>query len=184
MDPTLKDEQGWPALKTIGADEKEFVANGTTYRIAQSLSYDRWKDMQLLEVELGYGASVAELNKGLGEAFDLLNKQKFAEAAVRISALRTGLAALSDDRIPTILQLCCLFVNRKDEDIRTITPELIRSKVDDWRAEGIDIVNFFTWALAVLPGFMRAYADATKPSSLIEKKQSEGRTEPISSELN
>ena len=67
-------------LTSIEITDTEFTANGKLYFIEPELSAERFRKMQELEIELGYGASYQQLFKGLQKSYDLLNEMKNADA--------------------------------------------------------------------------------------------------------
>lgn len=154
---------------------KEFTANGKTYRIESSLSFDRWRDMQRIEAELSFASTMEQQREGIKRIYQALNaKEGLADAAVIAKNMLIGAASIDEKWIPTILKLCALFVNEVDEDRRTITQAQIEAKIRDWNEEGIEAVSFFKLALGVLPGYASAYRDASRIGSggaVVEDRQ-------------
>ena len=66
---------------------------------------------------------------------------------------------------PTALRLCCLFINREDEDRRYIDEDLITEKIEDWKKEGIDMASFFGFASATIPGLKNLYEESSRITS-------------------
>lgn len=160
------DEVKWtPEPVTIAPDARTFEANGRTYHKADSISAMRWKWMEMLNVELAYGRNPGEMFAGCRKAFDLLNKQQFAEAAVAIHDQMSGLAKIADGREHVVIRLTMLFWNYEGEDTRTMTDELMERKVDDVMKAGIDIGFFFSQALSNAPGLLAAYREHSQASS-------------------
>lgn len=174
-------ELEWPTLKTLEKGQKEFIANGNEYRVSQSLSFDRWKDMQTLQAELGTGFSIDALTTKLKEQRASLNKMDFVDAAIINHELMLGVAGVDTGRWPTALRICTLFVNRKGEDITTINEDLINEKIDDWRKEGYDMGSFFHLAFSSIPGFLSAYQTASQSSSPSRASLKSDNTSPSGS---
>ena len=171
-----QDLKGWKGLKELPPDTKEFEAAGTKYRVARSVSMDRWEAYELLSVEVGLGRSFAQLMQGLREAYDLTNqvasgKPVFADLAVLLRDLLMGVSSINEGHAHPVLKMCCLFINYEGEDVRTITDEIIAKKLDDWRNEGIDMGFFFDFALGSVPGFLYAYRDVTDVTLSGQKKE-------------
>ena len=169
---------GWKGLKELPAGTTEFVASNTKYRVARSVSMDRWEAYELLSVEVGLGRSFAQLVQGLREAYDLTNqvasgKPVFADLAVLLRDLLMGVSSVSDGHTHPVLKMCCLFINYEGEDVRTISEEVIAKKLDDWRNEGIDMGFFFDFALRSIPGFFDAYKAVTHGTLSGQKKEQE-----------
>lgn len=142
-----QDLKAWKGLKELPPDTTAFEASGTKYRVARSVSMDRWEAYELLSVEVGLGRSFAQLMQGLREAYDLTNqvasgKPVFADTAVLLRDLLMGAASVNEGHAHPVLKMCCLFINYEGEDVRTINDEIIAKKLDDWRNEGIDM-GFF-----------------------------------------
>ena len=163
----------WPSLKTLDKGAKEFTANGREYRIYPNMSFDRWRDMQKMEVELSFGVGMAQMVEKLQEQKKSLNKLDFVDASLINRDLILGVASLNDNRWPAVLRICTLFVNYKGEDITKIDEQTIAEKINDWKVEGYDMGSFFQLALGAIPGFLSAYQNATQSSSQKEVEKSE-----------
>ena len=172
------DLKGWTGLKELPADTTAFEASGTKYRVARSVSMDRWEAYELLSVEVGLGRSFAQIMQGLREAYDLTNqvasgKPVFADLAVLLRDMLMGAASVNEGHAHPVLKMCCLFINYEGEDVRTINDEIIAKKLDDWRNEGIDMGFFFDFALRSIPGFFDAYKAVTHGTLSGQKKEQE-----------
>lgn len=172
------DLKGWTGLKELPADTTAFEASGTKYRVARSVSMDRWEAYELLSVEVGLGRSFAQIMQGLREAYDLTNqvasgKPVFADLAVLLRDMLMGAASVNEGHAHPVLKMCCLFINYEGEDVRTINDEIIAKKLDDWRNEGIDMGFFFDFALRSIPGFLDAYKAVTRGTLSGQKKEQE-----------
>ena len=172
-----QDLKAWKGLKELPPDTTAFEASGTKYRVARSVSMDRWEAYELLSVEVGLGRSFAQIMQGLREAYDLTNqvasgKPVFADLAVLLRDMLMGAASVNEGHAHPVLKMCCLFINYEGEDVRTINDEIIAKKLDDWRNEGIDMGFFFDFALRSIPGFFDAYKAVTH-GTLSGRKQAE-----------
>lgn len=173
-----QDLKAWKGLKELPPDTTAFEASGTKYRVARSVSMDRWEAYELLSVEVGLGRSFAQLMQGLREAYDLTNqvasgKPVFADLAVLLRDMLMGAASVNEGHAHPVLKMCCLFINYEGEDVRTINDEIIAKKLDDWRNEGIDMGFFFDFALRSIPGFLDAYKAVTRGTLSGQKKEQE-----------
>lgn len=161
---------GWEGLKQIPPDASEFTANGKTYRIVKSVSFDRWEAWETLQMEVGLGRTFGQFMDGLRDAYRLCNevatgKPVFAELAVLLRDMLVGSTLIGERQPMPVLKMCALFIVREGEDLRFINDELINSKIADWRAEGIDMAYFFTFALRSIPGFFEVYRELSRTSS-------------------
>lgn len=147
-------------LKRLDTTQPSFMANGTEYFIESGLSISRFCEYQILEKEAGFSLSFKNIFDNLRTLHDLMNKTKFVEAAVKLDNLMRGVAKM-EEKEPTTLKICALFMNTKDEDRAVITNDMIVKKIDDWKKEGLDIRDFFTVALNTVGGFLEVYAKVT-----------------------
>lgn len=150
-------------LKRIDLNAGSFVANGTTYYIESALSIERFAEYQILEKEAGFSLNFKNIFQELKKVYDLLNGVKFVEASVSLHNLMTGVAKL-EEREPTLLKICALFMNTKDEDRATINNDMIVKKIEDWKQE-YEIRDFFSFALSTVNGFTEIYAIASQLTS-------------------
>lgn len=162
-------------LKQLDVTQPSFVANGVTYHIESALSIERFCEYQILEKEAGFGITFKRIFENLQELHALMNSIRFVEAAVLLDNLMSGVAK-TEEREPTLLKICALFMNEKDEDRTIINNDMIVKKIADWKAE-YDIRGFFTLALNMVDGFLETYAKAThiisgKQNSSKSKKES------------
>lgn len=153
-------------LKRIDFTKQSFMANGKEYFIENGFSISRYCEYQVLEKELGFGNTFKGMYDKLLSLYDLMNKVKFVEASVALNNMLTGITKI-EEREPSMLKLCALFINTKDEDRTTITDDLIAQKINDWKVEGIEIKDFFTLALNTMDGFIEAYKNLTQTTSEI-----------------
>lgn len=158
-------------LKRLDMTKQSFVANGTTYYIESGLSIERFCEYQILEKEAGFGLSFKKIFENLKDLHGLMNNMKFVEAAVKLDNMMTGVAKL-EEREPTLLKICALFINAKDEDRTTINNDTIVKKIEDWKKE-YDVRDFFTLALNMVDGFLEIYANATQIISGSSKPEKE-----------
>lgn len=140
------------------SQEKSFKANGTEYFVEAGLSFDRFLMYQMLQVECGYDVSFSSMFENMKKAFELLNKQKPAEAAVLIHNIMQGVAKVEERRMP-VLQMCALFINTKEEDRKKIDNDMVDKKIKDWTQEGLDIRPFFQLALSSIQNFSNAWQE-------------------------
>lgn len=153
-------------LLSITRSDKTFTANGVNYIIFDKVSADRFEEAERLQVELVYGRTPKEFFATIKSAFDLLDKSKPAQAAVVLHNTLSSVAQVADgDRIHPALRMCALFVNYEGEDIRFWDEQLIDKKVNDWKAEGIDMASFFRLALNSIDGLKAIYSDASLVTS-------------------
>lgn len=180
MDPAVKFD---PNPLTVAPDAREFTGkSGKVYHKADSLSARRYGIMEVLNVRLGYGRTPLELFNSHKKAFGLLDKQKFAEAAVEIHTSMAGLGAIADGREHPAVAMTMLFWNAEGEDVATMTDDQLAQKVED--VLHIDVGFFFDQALTNAPGLLSAYREHFRLSSAKEdlpkeeQKESQKQAQP------
>jgi len=150
--------------KVIDLQAGKFEANGQTYLIESGLSIDRYRKFEEIQLEVGYGRQFKDVFNVLRDAMEDLNKTKLVDAAVKLYNLNFGIQD-TNQKNPFVLRFCALFMNREAEDRGTITDDLIKQKIEDWRLEGLDIKPFFQFATASIPGFLEEYKNLTQTMS-------------------
>lgn len=148
-----EDEQ---KLKKIDLDTGRFTANGRDYYVDSELTADRFYKMQELSYDLGFGVSYEELYGNLGQLYELLNAQKFADCSVLCHNMMNGIADLENRQMP-VLKYCSCFINYKGEDTRYWNEQESEEKIKDWLEEGIEFQGFFLLSLTMVRGLRENY---------------------------
>lgn len=161
--------------KRIDMTKTSFMANGKEYFITSHLSVSRFCEFQILEKEVAFSMTFDNVFKEINEACELFDGSKsfgdFAQARIKLDNLRRGIAKL-EDKEPSALKLCTLFINAKDEDPSFWNNDLMTQKIEDWKIEGIDVSDFFQLALNTLNGFTDIYQKISDRLSAIGTKES------------
>ena len=156
-------------LKTIDIKTKSFTANGNEYFIEMGgISMERFIEYEKLQVELGYGVTFIQLYDAIKEGYEMCNKQRFADLAVKLYNILQGVKTFEERRTPAF-ELCALFINTKDENRAIINKDMIAAKLNDWEKEGMDAVPFFQLAVSSLQSFSTAYNVAIQIASELDK---------------
>jgi hypothetical protein len=156
------------ALKPVPISDGQFMANGKLYIIESGFSIERFALYQQYQIEAGYGVSFVEMLKNWERVVNYANALRFTDIAVLAHNMVRGVAKIAD-REPVLLKMCALFINEQNEDRRTINPDIITAKINDWRAEGYDIRGFFTLASNIITGFIEHYERLSRVSLETEK---------------
>lgn len=143
-------------LKTIDPTTGSFEANGKKYFIESSMSIERYRKFEEIEIELGFGRSFADVFDHVRAAMDDINKHKQGDAYVRLYNIING-AQLLKNKQPSVFRACALFINEENENRSIINDDMINKKIADWQAEGFDYQPFFTIAISSLSGFKERY---------------------------
>lgn len=158
------DDKRQNPLKRIDMDSGRFMANGKEYFIEGSLTIERYAQFQILEKELAYGFTTKGLFDELKQIIKLMNKLMFTDCAIRLTDLTRGVAKL-EEREPVVLKICALYCNTADEDRTKMTEDIITQKIQDWKAEGLDIRDFFVLASNSVNGLLEIYRNVTQSIS-------------------
>ena len=154
--------------KRIDLDKGVFTANGKTYYIEGELSIERYCEYQILEKELGFGVTMKSMFESLNMLWTHLNKMEFAEASVKVNNMIRGFAKM-EEREPTILKICALYMNEENEDRSTINESMITDKIRNWKEEGLEMKDFFSVALGSVHGITDVYRKVARIISGEEK---------------
>lgn len=149
------------STKRIDFDKPYIEANGKKYKFLNELTIERFKALDRMEVEFFYGFDMQKMFEKLKASFEDLNKNKIADASVKVYNLMKGIADRIDEREHIVLRICSLFLVTDDEDVTKWDEELAKEKAADWAAEGYAMSDFFSLAATSLPGFLKSYEEVT-----------------------
>lgn len=146
--------------KRIDMDKGSFVANGVEYFVQTQLTINRFCEFQILEKELAFSMTFEKVFQEINEACELFDESRtfgdLANAKIKLDNLRRGIAKL-EEKEPTALKICTLFINTAEEDVSVWNNDTMTKKINDWKAEGIAIQDFFSFALNSVNGFINIY---------------------------
>lgn len=150
----MSNQEPLPEPKQVELKDRTFIANGNKYYITDRISIDRWKQYEKLVPRLTYGVGFNEMQAALTKAFAALNKQQFANAAIILHNVMSGIVdAENENRVTPGLMMCALVMNKEGENTAIYDEQVMNDKIQDWRTEGLDILSFFKWALNSINGF-------------------------------
>lgn len=156
-------------LKSPDLKAPSFTANGKKYQIESSISIARKIECDKLIIEVTGGGNMGENFSDWKKVYELCNDKKFADIAVLAHNRMEGVKKWQERHDP-VLSLCALFINEEIEDRRVITNEMIRQKISDWEAEGIEYAFFLTMGKGLLKNLMKSCSD-TSPNTSEEPSQ-------------
>lgn len=156
-------------LKRLDLSNPRFEANGVYYNVEGGLSIERFCMYQILEKEAAFGVSFKNLFNNLQKLHGLMNNVKFVEASILLDNMMRGVAKL-EEKQPTLLKMCALFINTDDEDRSIITEDMIAKKINDWKKE-YDVRDFFQVALSTMDGFLEIYNNVSRIISESKKEK-------------
>lgn len=147
----------------------DFMANGTKYNIADSMSMDYWTLMQKKQTELAWGVELKSMMDCFRRIWDAANNQQFSSVVIEAYNMMNGVVALDENRTPIAVELCKLFIYAEGEDPRFVDPKMLKKKDYDWRQEGIDMQSFFYLAIGSIPNFTPVYENIIQDISQLRE---------------
>jgi hypothetical protein len=150
-------------LKHIDFKEKEFEANGRKYYVQlDGISIGRFMHYETLVNKVTFGTDFMGMFETLKRIYvSATDGMNVLKALKDIGDLSYNQMAVIKDhnesKFNQTILLCTLFLNRSDEDLTTWDERLASDKIEDWKAEGIDMNDFFLLALRQIEGFREAY---------------------------
>lgn len=144
--------------KQLDIASGSFKANGKEYRVNTKLSIARYEQYEKLQPKLAYGVDFESIFRQNNKIWQLLNDRKFADAAVALYNIQSGIKDLMDGkRIDSALMMCALATLGPDEDPGVYDEQVQLAKIEDWRKEGYAQVDFFLFAASIIKGLPKAY---------------------------
>lgn len=142
--------------KRLDLSKSSFIANETEYHFSSRLSLNRWVEFEKHQIKLGFGKDFESILKHLQNAVDMANKGKGIEAWNTIYNIITSVGDKLENRMDTALHIAALFINTKDEDDSKVDNALFNKKIEDWKKEGYDSLDFFQLAANLVTGFVES----------------------------
>jgi hypothetical protein len=156
-----------PIQKVFDPKCTSFTANGTKYYVSTKLSIKRYEEYEKLQPKLTFDLDFSVMFSTLKKAYAALNDRKFADSAVIIHNLMSGIEDIRNEkRIHPALLMAALAINSEGEDPGTYDESAQLKKIEDWRAEGFDIYGFFIFALNTIKGFALEYNEFTAEGAI------------------
>jgi len=148
-------------LKIIDLKSKKFTCDGRTFYVQDSLSFNRYRELQRISIEFGYSTTFVELFKEIQKCYDFVQTNKnWGDLAVTLYNILNGVATIGQKDAPA-LRLCALFINEADEDVAAFDEAKMQAKIDCWAKE-LDVSPFFHLAVNLVGGWMPAYKLTTQ----------------------
>lgn len=162
-------------LKTIDFSKKYFECDGRKFYLKDTLSFNRYRELQKLVLEFGYSATFVDIFKNLRTAWDHLNSLKLGDASVTIHNIMYGIKNLEEKYDPA-LRLCALFIDEEGEDSTVYDEGKMREKIDCWSRE-CAVTPFFQLAANLVPSWINAYKIVTQNGLREEKPSVHGQSQ-------
>lgn len=126
------------------------------YKISKSLSLDRYMQFELLQPQAAYGITFNDFFEQDKKVIEHLNKTEWVNAATIVMNRQEQFRHLNDKRRHAMIQICALWLNREDEDLKTFDQTISDEKIQDWLESGVDYKDFFRLAVNLVPGLLEA----------------------------
>lgn len=148
-------------LREIDFKDKKFECGGRTFYVQDSLSFNRYRELQRLSIEFGFSTTFVDIFKNINKCYDFVQTNKnWGDLAVTLYNTLVGVTKLEDKEDPA-LRLCALFINEKDEDVTVIDELKMKDKIECWSKE-LAVNPFFLLAASYVNGWMPAYEVTTR----------------------
>ena len=170
MSKSERETAGHP-IKSI-CELSKFSANGTEYIVGTSLTVSRFEKFEALQTQVGYGLSFKELFQNITKSYNYLNDSLPMDAGIVLYNILQGIRDKATGEENPILELCALFIYAEGEDLTRYDEAAAKSKIEDWKREGIDMESFFDFAFRLVQGLSTNYQ---KVSQSISKQVMEAR---------
>jgi hypothetical protein len=158
-------------LKNIDFSKKYFECQERKFYIRDSLSFNRYRELQKLILEFGYNATFIDIFKNIRKAWDAMNALKLGEAAVELHNIMVGIKSLEEKYDPA-LRICALFIDEEKEDGTVYDESLMKEKIDCWGKE-CAVQPFFQLAASIVPHWINAYKIVSRDGSVKTEKTKE-----------
>jgi hypothetical protein len=157
-------------LKQLDLNASEFEAKGIKNYVKSSLSVERYRIFEKLQVEFGYGRSFEDFHKQLEKSVELANKGKSLEAWNIVFNLKDGVGKSLEKSAHPAMLICSLFIVWEDEDLTTWDEQKAEEKIKTWNDEGFDMNGFFRLAANLVSGYIEILESIFQNTSKLEKE--------------
>ncbi len=155
-------------LRTINFEKKYFECQGRKFYQRDTLSFNRYHELQKVILEFGYSATFVDIFKNLRVAWDHLNSLRLGDAAVTLHNIMYGIKTM-DGKNDAAFRICALFFDEEGEDPTVYDEGKMREKIDCWSKE-LSVTPFFQLAANLVPNWINAYKIVSQ-SGLKEEPQ-------------
>jgi len=175
----MKEPEATPTRSPVHIDFEKgyfFGKSGKKYVFLDSLPIDYWIQYQMLIPEVTYGVEFKTLATTLKGAYEALTTGNEILKAHRIAAdlLYNQLSAIKSfvdtSRHAAILRMAALWIVTEDEDLTTYDARVADQKIEDWKAAGIAMTDFFLLCGQKIDYFKEIYLEFHQREEDLENK--------------
>lgn len=155
--------------KQLNYEDSQFIANGKTYFVKNSLSVERFRWFEKYQVDFGFGRSYKSIHESLKKSIEFANKGKGLEAWNLVFNLMNAVGEGLEKRTNNAMMICALFIVTEEEDLTKWDEQEQQKKIEDWNAEGYDVNSFFRLAANLVEGFIEDLEEILSNTSELAK---------------
>lgn len=150
-------------LKRIDFEKKEFQANGVIYYIqTPGISAGRFMHYERYSLLATFGTDFLAQFQTWKQLYDTLTtgNDLLKSHSTALTLAYNQMASIKDrmeQKYPDVLMLATLFMNRANEDLSQWDERTAKEKIADWIQEGLDVQDFFLFAVSVIEGYREVY---------------------------
>jgi hypothetical protein len=158
------------SLKTIDFDkESYFDCAGKRFIKTESISFNRFKEMQKILLELGFSATFVDIYNNYQKMIEAYNKHDYFAMSIIAYKSMEGIKNLEDKDHPA-LRLAALFINEENEDVTKYNEAEMKAKIDCWASE-LEVFPFIALAISIHEDWLKIYLKAMEGGSVVPEKQ-------------
>jgi hypothetical protein len=150
------------AYKKLDLNAQSFETSKHKYTFKTWLTFDEWREFENYEFQTGMGATFENVFRGLVKTYESMNDKKFADTAVHIHNLISGIKEKMEKRWHPALIICTLFTIRDGDEDRVWSEALANEYIEDWKE--YEVNGFFSLAVGLVRGFSEAYEEISRDS--------------------
>lgn len=156
-------------LRVVDFSKKHFECDKRKFFVRESLSFNRYRELQKIILEFGYNATFEEIFKNINAAWEHMNALRFGDAAVTLHNIMMGIKSL-ETKDAAAFRMCALFIDEEGEDPTVYDEGKMREKIDCWSKE-LSVTPFFQEASRLVPSWINAYRIVSQNGSQKEDEK-------------
>lgn len=146
-----------------------FEANGRTYTASETFTIGRFEKVEEMEEELMMFSGKKTCHQIMLQAMAHINAYKPGDAYTLLyNKIESDQRNVKLNHY--ILRLCAAYINYEGEDLRYLSDDTIKQKINDWAEAGLDINPFLFFAVNVFKELLQHYKQPIV-NTLAEAKQ-------------
>lgn len=182
--PLSKEKQIFKPIKNLARDPngnlsfEPFMANGHRYcfiRPGDPIGIDKWTEYQKLEIVAGGARTFEAIVRSYKSLMDVLispksYEERVKEALLLVESYRKAILDMSSERVSKAFYLCSIFIYRDGDDPYVWDMATAERNIEDWRAERIEPMDFFLFAMLLISGFSKIFSDLQEEARVMAER--------------